>query len=418
MRALYIINFLLTASYGYSQITFGVETVILDSGKYEFKQQAQEQVPDYTKAYRILTNQVALNPDNAELRYFLGYCMDRLNANDGSQMLQLKTEMTLKASEQFETVNRLEPVYQGEMFILDPYSKISGIWGSQAEAYLNRGMLDSATWAFKEGKHRGGFIEPVLEYNRQLLNSCEKNSILITYGDNITIPTWYLQLIEGFRTDITIVDANLINTSWYPKYLKTQRNLDLPLTDTQIDTIDYMGWHPQKILINNPKNANQNFSWELKPTYLDNYILKGDRILLDIFRQNIFERPIYFNINSDSTYNLFLNPYLIDDGLVSKVGINENDLNSKAAIISKNLKAYHIDNLIISEIQKSKDAIIVLNGFRWAYYTIISRLMEKGETTRARELFSEYQKKFSKAQLPFASEYEETYFNKLFNQFQ
>ncbi len=123
MRTLLLNILILTSTLCYSQ-TY-VQTVIIDSGKYEFKHQAQEQNSDYTKAYRILSNQVNLNPDNAELRYFLGYTIDRLNADDGKQMFQVKKEMSIKASEQFEAVNRLEPIYKGEKFILDPYSKIT-----------------------------------------------------------------------------------------------------------------------------------------------------------------------------------------------------------------------------------------------------------------------------------------------------
>jgi hypothetical protein len=205
MRPSFTIIFIFISIFCFSQVTTTIQTVIVDSGKYEFKQQTQSQTPDYTAAYRILTNQVKLNPKNAELRYFLGYTIDRLNADDGKGMSQLKKEMTIKASEQFEEVNRLEPIYKGELFILDPYAKLASIWGSLAEAYLNRKLIDSAKWAFLEGKKRGGFIEPILEFNRQLLNSCGKNCILVTYGDNITIPIWFLQTIENFRSDITVV---------------------------------------------------------------------------------------------------------------------------------------------------------------------------------------------------------------------
>ena len=73
----------------FSQVTTSVETVIVDSGKYEFKLQAKKDTADYSKAFRILSNQVKQNPKNAEFRYFLGYAIDRLNADDGKGMFQL-----------------------------------------------------------------------------------------------------------------------------------------------------------------------------------------------------------------------------------------------------------------------------------------------------------------------------------------
>ena len=371
---------------------------------------------DYSKAYRILTNQVKLNPKNAEYRYFLGYTIDRLNADDGKGMFQLKKEITIKASEQFEGVNRLEPTYKGELFILDPYSKLTSIWGSLAEAYLNRKLIDSAKWAFAVGKKRGGFIEPILEYNRQLLNSCNNNAILVTYGDNITIPIWYLQTIENYRTDITVVDANLINTIWYPKYLKVERNLKMSFSDAVIDTLEYKQWKPQQVTIKNSVDTTQKISWELRPTYMDNYILKGDRILLDIFQENLYIRPIYFINNSDSTYNLFLSSYLVDEGLVNRVIPKEIDWNSNVLTIHKNIYNYNIDKVKREDIIKSRDAVIILNGFRWSYFNNIYNLVAQAKYDTAKELIKLMGERFKADKLPFTSVEVEKYFADFFQQ--
>ena len=44
------------------------------------------------------------------------------------------------------------------------------------------------------------------------LESCEHDAILLTFGDNDTFPLWYLQQVEGLRTDIDIYNLGL--TGW------------------------------------------------------------------------------------------------------------------------------------------------------------------------------------------------------------
>jgi len=60
-----------------------------------------------------------------------------------------------------------------------------------------------------------------LEYNRNTLNSVEANGILITNGNVDTNPLFMLQS-EGFRTDVTIVCLDWLNSSRYIHILEAK----------------------------------------------------------------------------------------------------------------------------------------------------------------------------------------------------
>ena len=55
---------------------------------------------------------------------------------------------------------------------------------------------------------------------RNYLASCEQNAILFTNGDTDTYPLWYVQAMEGFRTDVLVVNLSLLNL---PRYISLVR---------------------------------------------------------------------------------------------------------------------------------------------------------------------------------------------------
>lgn len=62
-------------------------------------------------------------------------------------------------------------------------------------------------------------------YARLLLDAVPQRGVLLAGGDNDTFPLWYLQQVEDYRPDVTVVTVPLLGATWYRAGLAARRLL-------------------------------------------------------------------------------------------------------------------------------------------------------------------------------------------------
>lgn len=204
------------------------------------------------------------------------------------------------------------------------------------------------------------------DYSYNILQTCERDAIIFTNGDNDTFPLWYLQDVEGIRRDIRIVNLSLVNTPWYIHQLKNSQphgalKVPVSLSDAQIERIQPVAWEPRRVELSVPKTAFEKFgvadtalvsSGKITFT-MPNTIQFGnvkaikvqDIMVWDIIRTNNWERPIYFAVTVSPDSKIGLDDYLWMDGLawrVKPMKVSTGEVGIHASIMHANLMKEHV----------------------------------------------------------------------------
>ena len=95
-------------------------------------------------------------------------------------------------------------------------------------------QMVSQTW--DDHDRSGRYTCHDMAYN--YLIGLDKNAILVTHGDNDTFPLWYIQEVEGVRTDVRIMNTSLLGTDWYIDQMKCKQYESDPVPFT-LEKKDY-----------------------------------------------------------------------------------------------------------------------------------------------------------------------------------
>ena len=86
-------------------------------------------------------------------------------------------------------------------------------------------QMVSQTW---DDHDRSGRT-PARDFGMNYLSSVDQNGVIFCNGDNDTFPLWYAQEVEGYRTDVRVVNLSYLSTDWYIQQMRRAAYESAPL---------------------------------------------------------------------------------------------------------------------------------------------------------------------------------------------
>jgi hypothetical protein len=239
---------------------------------------------------------------------------------------------------------RLTPVLRVLVIALIavPLNPCLGIGGLSVGQDFSR----ASKWA--EYSRAGNYVAFDCAYN--ILQSCDKDAILFTYGDNDTYPLWCLQDVYGIRQDVRIVLLSMANAAWYIKQLKNDQPWgakpivlqDPQFANEKLDEIlasedplalkakvEYardvsipLTAATMRAATDDPTRTEGALTWKYLGSYdsKDQFVYTtADQLSMDIIRSNINTRPIYYSVSVPTNFRLGLDQHLASEGLALRV---------------------------------------------------------------------------------------------------
>jgi hypothetical protein len=302
------------------------------------------------------------------------------------------------------------------------------------------------------------------DIGRDYLESCPKNAILISFGDNDTYPLWYAQEVEGIRPDVRVMNYSLLGTDWYINELRYKVNENSPaeviFTPRQIqgnnrDVVyisDIPGFDVNKyydlytILKNvtgsdDAKYTQQSDDGEeinffpvrkasvpvdidlvrrngtvnpddsvVSELHLDisknkNYMLKNELAILALIAANKWQRPICFN-STDELEDLGLSKYIRQDGLAGRLVPVESknepygNYNNDVAYTTM-MNKFGYGNADKEGVYYDEENRRHLNTLRAAHAQLALSLLDAGKKDSAKNILEHFDKNVLESNFPY-----------------
>ncbi|WP_258098181.1 glycosyltransferase family 117 protein [Marinoscillum pacificum] len=266
-----------------------------------------------------------------------------------------------------------------------------------------------------------------MDYARSILDSCEEGAILFTGGDNDTFPLWYLQEVEGFRTDVRVKVLSYFNADWYindltrdyydsppvqltlqqssaeygpydPVYV--QETMDKPISWSKY--MDALNARNPNLILKNRKSeffvlpsrklsvATEKGNLEVQVS--GSYLPKSEMAILDLIASNNWKRPIYFNFTGLHSIDLDLRKYAVQEGQVYRLTTSKHqedqipmDLEKSYQNLVTNADYSNLSNEDVYFNYEDFQARMI-NPARFAFNTLIIEFIRQGDLSKAKEI--------------------------------
>ena len=257
---------------------------------------------EFEKAINLLENEIKNDPYNAELYYWLGryshYIVydTRPFSNKSNKWSNEQVLNNLKKAVE------LNPDYGDAKYFL------AAEYGARALEALKQKNSDQYKKELSDAYELGGFPLHAIEHGKNILKSCDTNSILIVNGDAQFNVIQYVQTIEGYRKDVSLIVLALLERPYYIKLIRDGlenilKPVPINLNDNLIMEMHNYKWKENDIIIPISEKARRyydvndsinNFRWTIKPNIGKNKLWTGTAMLINIIETNNWDRSIHY----------------------------------------------------------------------------------------------------------------------------
>ncbi|MEM6686063.1 MAG: DUF2723 domain-containing protein, partial [Bacteroidota bacterium] len=307
--------------------------------------------------------------------------------------------------------------------------------------------------------HQRGHDAFAYHFGKAYLDACPPQAILITDGDNMTFPLWYLQQVEGYRTDVRVINFDQLNIDTHVNNLKkaafdskpikidldpnfyvsgiekliplqeeTKNPAVLPIlfeffkkentkTNWNGRMRHYIPSQSFSIPIDtlrikklfNTQKLNASYKSSITWEYPKKFYGLNEIVLMNLVVNNINDRAICFAVNGKKRHQIGLDSYLIQRGMVNVLApIQRTNPNANPKIVDTEMMYSYTMNTLQFDGLQDESTFVRYENIAYAreilrqnYYFLAQALLEEGNTKKSLEVLDKCIAIFPDATVPF-----------------